>query len=270
MPRRASWRGFLNISLVSVPVKAYNASSSGSQVRPNQRHALCNSRIEQQTVCPLCGDIALDEIVKENDYAKDQYVVIDVDEREKLRTEDEGKSIRISAFVRPEQIDPVHYSDTNFFLVPDGSAGQKSYKLLHETMRNEELQCVANVVLHKKEQPVLVRPTERVLCMTVLKCASQVELPAAFDDEIDDSAVSEDEYALAKSLVEQNITDDFDLSQFLDATENVTALIEAKVKGEELVSPPAVETPQVLKLMDALDRIRSFRRRLREFGHCSG
>lgn len=253
MPPRASWKGFLNLSLVSVPVKAYTATNTGGQIRLNQLHSVCNSRIKQPAMCSVCGEIPRDEIVKGYEYAKDQYVVLDLKELDKLRSEDEGRAIRIDAFIRPEAIDPVHYSDSNYYLVPDGPAGQKSYALFHQAMARESLHCVARVVLHNKEQLVLVRPLERLLCMTVLKYTSQVKLPAAFDDELAEAEVSDTEYELARTLVEQTTVAEFDLSSYKDEyTDKLTQLIEKKVAGEEIIGAPAVESGQVISLMDAL------------------
>ena len=113
MPPRASWKGFLNLSLVSVPVKAYTSSNSGGTIRLNQLHSECNSRIQQKVVCPNCGDISRDQIVKGYEYAKNQFVVIDLDELEKLRSQDESRAVRIESFISPEQIDPIYYSDTH-------------------------------------------------------------------------------------------------------------------------------------------------------------
>ena len=80
MAPRATWKGFLNLSLVSVPVKAYTSSNSSGSISLNQLHAECNSRINYKTSCPVCGDISRSDIVKGYQYAKDQYVVIDLDE----------------------------------------------------------------------------------------------------------------------------------------------------------------------------------------------
>ena len=85
MAPRATWKGFLNLSLVSVPVKAYSANNSSGTVRLNQLHAECNSRINLKTVCPCCGDIPRSDIIKGYEYAKDQYVIIDLDELQNER-----------------------------------------------------------------------------------------------------------------------------------------------------------------------------------------
>ncbi len=255
MHPRASWKGFINLSLVSIPVKAYTCSDSGGQIRLNQLHAECHSRIRQKTVCPKCdAEVSRSDIVKGYEYAKDQYVVIDLDELEKLRRADEGKSIQVASFVAPDVIEPIYYTDTNYYLIPDGAAGQKSYTLLRNTMAREEIYAVANIVLHNKEQLVLVRPIENLICMTMLKYTAQVKAPSAFDDEIEDREVSDDEYKLAKTLIDQVTVEDFDLSEYHDKyTERLTELIESKVEGKEIVSAPLIEEgPAIVNLMDAL------------------
>lgn len=253
MAPRASWKGFLNLSLVSVPVKAYSAANSASQISLNQLHSACNSRVRQKLVCPTCGDLDRDEIVKGYEYAKDQYVVIDLDELEKLRAEDEGKAIKIDAFVDPAAIDPIQYSESSYYLLPDGPAGQKPYALLHKAMLDKHLYCVANVVLHNKEQLVLVRPHDKLLCMTVLRYANEVKTTSSFDDELVPAAISNAEFQLASTLIDETTTASFDLTQYKDRyTEKLTQLIEAKVSGQEIVAAPAADSPNVINLMDAL------------------
>ena len=253
MAPRASWKGFLNLSLVSVPVKAYSASNSGSQIRLNQLHAECNSRIKQKLTCPVCGDIERNEIVKGFEYAKDQYVVVDLDELEKLRAEDEGKAIKIDMFVSPEAVDPLYFTESSYFLLPDGAAGQKPYELLRRSMSEKDLCCIASVVLHNKEQVVLVRPLDNLLCMTTLRYSNQVKTTASFDDELVETTVSDAEYQLAAALIDETTSDEFDLAAYKDQyTEKLTQLIEAKVNGQEVVEAPSLEAPSVINLMDAL------------------
>jgi DNA end-binding protein Ku len=106
MAARSSWKGFLQLSLVSIPVKAYTAANSaGSSISLNQLHAECHSRIRYLKTCPEHGEVSKDEIVMGYEYAKGQYVVVDPDELEKLRTESD-RSISIDRFVPTSQIDP--------------------------------------------------------------------------------------------------------------------------------------------------------------------
>jgi DNA end-binding protein Ku len=219
----------------------------------NQLHSTCNSRINLKTYCPVCGEVSRDELVKGYEYAKDQYVIIDLDELEKLRAHDADKAIRIDTFIASSQIDPIYLSDTTYYLLPDGAAGQKPYRLLKEAMDRKQVCCIAKVVLHNREQLVIVRAMEGLLTMTVLRYKSQVKDPAAFRDELANTEVSAEERTLAETLIDETMSGEFDFSAYTDQyTERLTALIDAKVSGQEIVAPPEVETPRVVNLMDAL------------------
>src|ERR1700675_3489816 len=98
MSLRHSWKGFLKLSLVTIPVKAFPASSSGGDIHLNQLHAPCKSRIQHKKTCPLYGEVTIDDIVSGYEFAKGQYVGIDPDELDKLRTESD-KAITIDAFI---------------------------------------------------------------------------------------------------------------------------------------------------------------------------
>src|SRR5437667_11190559 len=104
MAARSSWKGFLKLSLVSLPVKAYTATSSGGgEIRLNQLHAECHSRINYKKTCPIHGEVSQDQIVMGYEHAKGQYVVVDTDELDKLRTDDE-KAINIDVFIDPSAL----------------------------------------------------------------------------------------------------------------------------------------------------------------------
>ena len=253
MALRSSWKGFLNLSLVSVPVRAYSANDSGGSIRLNQLHAGCHSRVKYITACPTCGEISRSDIVKGYEYAKDQYVVIDLDELEKLRAQDEGKAIRIDCFVSPDQIDPVYFSDTSYYLVPDGAVGQRPYALFVKAMEEKQLYCVARIVMHNKDQLVVVRAVDGMLCMTSLKYSTQIKATELFKEEFVETEVSKEEYQLAARLIDDTTRDEFDLAGYSDTyTQRLTELIEAKVEGKEVVAAPVTDAPPVINLMDAL------------------
>ena len=74
---RYSWKGFLRLSLVSVPVQAFNAvQSDEGKIQLHQLHEKDNSRIRYVKVCPQHGEIPTSEIVSGYEVSKDEYVVI--------------------------------------------------------------------------------------------------------------------------------------------------------------------------------------------------
>jgi DNA end-binding protein Ku len=254
MALRSTWKGYLKLSLVSVPLKAYSAGSgsSGPSISLNQLHDKCHSRIQYRKVCPIHGEVPKEEIVSGYEYAKGQYAIVDPDEVEKLRAEGD-KSITIDAFLPNDAIDPLYYSGTSYYLIPDGPVGQKPYALIRQAMAEESRHAIGRAVISGKEKVVLLRPVENVLSMSVLQYEPQVKQPSAFEDELVKVDSSKEELKLTKSLIEALSRDDASLSDYKDEyTDKMTQLIEAKVQGKELVSPPAAEEPQIINLMDAL------------------
>ena len=107
MSMRYSWKGFVKLSLVTIPVKAYPVAVSGSEVHLHQLHAACKNRVKYKKTCPLHGELAQSDIVSGYEYAKDRYVVVDPDELDKLRTESD-KAIQIDAFIAAGTLDPIY------------------------------------------------------------------------------------------------------------------------------------------------------------------
>ena len=253
MAARSSWKGYLKLSLVSVPVKAYTAAASGKgEIHLNQLHAECNSRINYKKVCPTHGEVKTDQIVSGYEYAKGHYVIVDPEELEKLRSEDD-KAIKIDAFVSPDTIDPVYFTGKNYYLVPDGPVGMKPFTVVVEGMVQEKRYAIAQVVLHNREQLVLLRPEDNLLVMSVLSYDYQVTKAQTFNEEAPKAEIVPDELNLVKTLIKASTPKKFDLAKYEDVyTKKLTELIEAKVAGKEIVAAPVTEHPQVINLMEAL------------------
>src|SRR5262249_33560834 len=145
MSARPVWSGYIKLSLVSVPVKAYSATDSGGDVALNQLHEECKSRIQYKKVCPIHGEVQNDQIVSSYEYEKGQYVTIDPEELDRLRTPSD-KMVNIDVFVAPDTIDPVYLSGQVYYLVPEGTVGGHPFNLLREGMEREHKVAVAKVV----------------------------------------------------------------------------------------------------------------------------
>jgi DNA end-binding protein Ku len=87
MAATPNWKGFVKVSLVAFPVKAYTATASGGgRIQLNQLHSQCNSRIQYKKTCPIHGEVPNTDIVSGYEYTKGQYVVVDPNEIDKMRT----------------------------------------------------------------------------------------------------------------------------------------------------------------------------------------
>src|SRR5688572_4112881 len=157
MASRTVWKGFVQFSLVAVPVKAYTATASGGgRISLNQLHKDCHSRIQYKKSCPVHGDVPADQIVSGYEFAEDQYVVIEPDEIEKIRSAKE-KSINIDGFIDADSVDPAYFSGKTWYLTPDGPIAQKPYALLRKVMSDSNRVAFAKVVVSGRSQLVMLR-----------------------------------------------------------------------------------------------------------------
>lgn len=248
---RASWKAFIRLSLVSVPVQAYTtAKPAREQIAFHQLHQ-GHARIQYRKVCPIHGEVPNDEIVKGYEYTKGEYVVVEPDEIERLQM-DGDRSIDVRAFVRPGEIDPLYFSGKSYYLTPDGPAGQKPYGLLQEAMARQGLYGVGTVVLAGRKQLVVLRPVEHVLTISGLAYTSQLRDVSEFNGESEHDFSSK-ELELTETLIEATTEKHFDLGQYHDEyEEKLRELIEAKVAGKEISVAPVEKPRAVINMMDAL------------------
>ena len=255
MPAHSAWKGFLRLSLVSVPVRAYSASEAGAEIRLNQLHAECHSRIRYQKTCPIHGEVSKEEIVSGYEYAKGQYVVIDPTEIKALRTEAD-EAISVDAVVKAGSIAPLHFTEKTYYLLPDGKIAQKPYALIQQCLEEEQLQAIARVILFGRDELVVVRSIDGLLATTALKYQSEIRPADMFRDELGPVPdLASEEVSLTKTLLKSFLMRAFSLAAYKDAyMEKLHSLIEAKVAGKKLVTPPPSEQPRVINLVDALKK----------------
>jgi len=254
MAAHASWKGFLKLSLVSVPIKAYTAANSSNDITLHQLHARTRTRIQYKKFAPEVGEVSSEEIVKGYEYDKGQYVIIEDDELDKLRTESD-KAIRIDGFIAPEALSSVYFGGRTYYLTPDGPVGQKPYSLLMKSMEANGVCAIAEVVISQKEQVVLVRPVEGLLAMTILNRKDEVKAVSAYKDEVTETESTDAERQLADTLIKASIIKDFDFGKYRDVyKEKLTKLIQLKIEGKEIVQVRDPEQPKIINLMEALKK----------------
>ncbi|HTK78031.1 MAG TPA: Ku protein [Gemmataceae bacterium] len=254
MPSRPSWEGFLKFNLIAVPVKAYGVTvSGGGKIGFHMLHKKCNSRIRYKKVCPIHGEVSNDEIVSAYEFAKGQYVTVEPEEIENLRTENE-KTIGIDTFIRPEDLEPVFFSGRSYYLVPDGRVAQKPYAVFQEVLSAKQRLGIAQVVFSGRTQLAVVLPMKELLCLSLLNYSETIKKPKSFEDDLTHPDVSAEERRLAETLVETATAEDFDIDRYKDEYQtNLMRLLDAKAKGKKIVAERKKdEEPAVINLMDAL------------------
>lgn len=251
---RASWQGMLRFGLVVFPVEAFNARvRDEGEVSLNQLHAPCHNRIRYEKHCPVHGKVPNNEIVSAYQYAKDQYVEIDSDELDALRTDAE-RALTIDSFVSPEEIDPIYLDGRMYYLAPDGREAAEPYLVFLNALQKKNKVGVGQVVFSGREQVVQVRPYGEALLMEMLNYAVEIRPPEDVLPELPAVREAPKKVRLAEQLIETWSEEKFDFAQYEDQRlSKLKELVEAKVEGREVVTPPeAKEAPPAVDLMDAL------------------
>jgi DNA end-binding protein Ku len=253
-PSRTSWKGFLKLSLISVPVKAFTANDTSGEVHLNQLHKECNSRVKYVKVCPAHGELKTEAIVSGYEHAKDQYVVVDPEELDKLRTKTD-RAVSIDGFIPQDAVDGMYFAGKAHYLLPDGVAGSRPYALLRDGMKQNNVMAIAQVVMAGREQLVVVRPHGKLLVMTGLHYPARVRKAKDFEGEVEDIGFKKEEVALTNTLIAASKLEAFDLDSYQDQyVTKLKQLIALKVDGKEVVQAQDHEEPKILNLMDALKK----------------
>src|SRR5512142_2595633 len=199
MAARATWKGYLKISLVNIPVKVFPATESSGTISFNQLHGECRTRIQQKRWCPQCNrEVPNSEIVKGYEFEKGRWVVLSEEDIAKVRPES-TRVIDLVQFTDERDIDPL-YVDRAYYLAPDGPVATEAFAVMREGMRGKA--GVGKLALYGREYIVAVRPYDRGLVMYTLHQAAEVR-PMEQIDELRDlpANVKPEQVKLAQQVV---------------------------------------------------------------------
>src|SRR5262249_2762093 len=129
------------------------------------------------------GVVSNDEIVTGYKVGRDQYVVIEPEEIDKLRTPNDD-AIDVRELIRPDAIDCTYFTDKMYYLLPDDEAAARPYTVFRDAMHEQGRYGIAQVVLFRRERIVLVRPVDRLLAMTSLNYHGEFQGAAAFQAQV--------------------------------------------------------------------------------------
>jgi DNA end-binding protein Ku len=250
MAARPTWKGFLKISLVNIPVRVFPATDSAATISFNQLHGECQTRIQQKRWCPKCDrEVPLSEIVKGYEFEKGRYVVVEEDDIAKVRPES-TRVIDLVQFTDAAAIDPI-YVERPYYLAPDGQMALEAFAVMREGMKGKA--GIGKLALYGREYLVAVQPKDKGLVMYTMRRANEIRSMDAIDELSGvPSKVKPDEIKLAKQVI-SNFEGVLDLTEYKDAyQEELQRIIDAKIAGEEVVATTEETPPKVVNLMDAL------------------
>jgi DNA end-binding protein Ku len=249
---RPTWKGFLKVSLVNIPIKVFPATESSATISFNQLHAECRTRIQQKRWCPKCNkEVPNSDLVKGYEFEKGQYVVVTEEDMEKVRTES-TRVIDLVQFADESGIDPI-YVDRAYYLAPDGAMAADAFAVMREGMKGKA--GIGKLALYGREYLVAVRPQEKGLVMYTLHHAAEIrDINQIEELESVPKQVKPQEMKLAKQVID-TFEADLNLKDYKDEyREGLMEIIQAKIEGKEVVAPAVETPPKVVNLMDALRR----------------
>jgi DNA end-binding protein Ku len=252
MAARPTWKGYLKISLVNIPIKVFPATDAGATLSFNQLHAECKTRIQQKRWCPTCQkEVPNTDLVKGYEFEKGNYVVVEDEDVEKVRVES-TRVINLEKFTDDTAIDPI-YLERPYYLAPDGPVAKDAFSVIREGMKGKA--GIGKVALYGREYLVKVQPREQGLIMYTLRHANEIRSMSAIDELADmPQSVKPAEVKLAEQVM-GTFAGEADLEAYRDEyQEGLRAIIDAKIEGREIVAPEVEAPPKVVNLMDALRR----------------
>ncbi len=250
MAPRASWKGYLKLSLVSCPVRLYPAVSASERIAFNQLHKQTHNRINMKPVDPELGLVERSDLVRGYEYEDKQYVIIDDADLDAVRIES-SHTLNIEAFVDEDEVDVI-YQDAPYYLAPDGAMAEETFVVLREAMRKSGKLAIARLVLSSRERVVTIGARDGGMFVCTLRNPSEVRSTAEYFKDIPDTKPDPEMLELANKLIEQKVTK-FDPKNYEDRYEAaLMQMIREKLKGHKPIHAAAPERGNVINLMDAL------------------
>jgi DNA end-binding protein Ku len=246
---RSIWKGHIRFSLVTIPIRIYNAVDTEETIRFQQLHKEDNGAVGYEKKCKKCGkSLTAEEIVKGYQFEPEQYVIVSTEDLAKIKLQS-TKVIEIEGFIDATEVHPTLY-EAPYLAGPDGVVAAKTYSLLSEALKASGKVGIGKVALRDREETVMIAPQDGGIMLFKLRQPNEVR---KMDDvpQIERKEANKDELKLSISLVESMASSlkEIDLTdRYRDA---LREMIDAKIAGREVVVAPEVEKP-VVDIMTAL------------------
>lgn len=247
---RAIWKGHIRFSLVTIPIRIYNAIDTGKSISFKLLSKEGSNPVKYEKRDKVTGDLLRQEdIVKGYEYEPGQFVVVEPEDFEKVKLKS-SKVIEIEGFVNREE---VHHSlfDAPYFAGPDGDVAGKTYSLLCQTMEETGKVGVGKVVLRDRESMVLLTPHKSGILIYKLRYPEEVRAIDAVPNMPEDEKPAKEQMDMAKLLVD-SMSKNFEDIKLEDKYNNaLREMISSKIEGKEIVTV-SEEEPEVVDIMTAL------------------
>src|SRR5437762_4547275 len=235
---RSIWKGHIRFSLVTIPIRIYNAVDTEETIRFNQLHKEDNGAVGYEKKCKKCGKaLTAEEIVKGYQFEPEQYVIVSPEDIEKIKIKS-TKVIEIEGFIDAGEVHPTLY-ESPYFAGPDGPVAAKTYSLLTQALKASGKVGVGKVVLRDREEVVMIAPLEGGLVLYKLRNPQELRKIETVP-QLEKADVNKEELKLSINLVESMASSlkEMDLTdRYRDA---LREMIDAKIAGKQVIDRKSV------------------------------
>ncbi|MBL8789579.1 MAG: Ku protein [Rhizobiales bacterium] len=250
--RRAYWKGYLRLSLVSVGIELFDAEEKKAQISFNQIHKPTGRRINHVKSVQGVGPVPREEIVSGYEIDKDRYITLEPDELDAVKLESK-RTIELNRFAPMEDVD-ARFVEQPYYVVPADEYSAEGYMVIREALAKTGRVGLGQMTHGGKEHLVAVNALGDGLVLYRLRYANEVKAAEEFFGDLPRGKLDKEMVDLASELIERK-SGNFDPDDYSDkyATE-LKKLIARKAKGERIVAAPEPEpaSGNVINLMEAL------------------
>ncbi len=248
---KTSWKGSISFGMVYFPVNVYTATSGSEGIKFNYLHKKCHTRVHYKKFCDACNEeLAQEDLVKGYEYEKDKYILVTDEDFEKLPIKSK-KTISILHFVEEEKVDPI-YLDKAYYIGPGSISAGKAFELFRRAMQDTGKVGIAKITLTSNEYVSMIKPYENGgMLLYLLYYSNEIRKTDSIPELNYNVDIHDNEMKMAVSLID-NMTSEFNIDEYRNEyQEALKKLIEAKMEGKEVVSPPEAQS-NIIDLMEAL------------------
>lgn len=247
---RAIWKGHIRFSLVTIPIRVYNAIDSGQTLSFNLLSKEGHNPVSYEKKDKVTGQpLKSEDIVKGYQYEPGQFVIIEDEDFAKVKLKS-TKVIEIEGFVHANEVHTT-LLDAPYFIGPDGEVAAKTYALLSETLKETGMVGVGRIVLRDRETVVLLTPEKKGIMLYKLRYPNEVRSINEVPQLLENIKVDKEQLKLSKMLVESMAKQFVDIPMKDNYQDALREMIQAKIEGKEIIVLKEEETP-VVDIMSAL------------------
>lgn len=254
MAPRATWNGYLKLSLVSCSVSLFPATTSAERTRFNIINRKTGNRVKRVFIDSETEKVVdSEDQVKGFEAGKGDYLLVEDDEIDEIRIES-THTIDIDRFVPREEVNS-RFLNSPYYCAPDDKVAQEAFAVIREAMEKEGKVGIGRLVMARREHMVLLEPLDRGILVTTLRYPYEMRDEKSYFDDIPKVKVSEEMLDLAAHIIDKK-SGHFKPDEFEDRYEKaLAALVRSKQAGKPPPTSKDVPKPSnVINLMDALKR----------------